>query len=98
MSTFRLAALAALLTATMPAVAQAQDGFAVEADASPLSDGELADVYGQGTPRGAFWRTSAREVAATYDQQNSALLPVTFANWFNDVGSPLIWNNVLAGR
>lgn len=97
MSLFRFAPLAALLTVVLPAMAMAQ-GTPTAMSGSRLTDSELAEVYGQGTPRGAFWRTSAQDQVVAYDQQNAALLPVTFTNWFNDVGSPLIWNNVLAAR
>lgn len=105
MSPFRsMLAAAAVAIMFVPATLAAQDyGSDGSAEAaafqgSAMSDQELSDVVGQGTPQGAFWRSSMREQSASYDQQLSAATRVTFDNWFNDVGSPMIWNNVLASR
>ncbi len=94
MSPLRFASAAALALATMPATALAEPGFG----AGALTEAELADINGRASPRSTFLLVAAEEQAMSFGQQNSALVRITFDNWFNDVGNAMIWNNVLTGR
>jgi len=92
------AALGAALLSFLPGFTAPSGGFSDKAAARPfdkvaMSDDELASVIGMGISRPGFFKQAAREQDISFGRQTSALLPVTFDNWFNDVGTPLIVAN-----
>lgn len=59
-----------------------------------LPDGDLAEIYGTGTMY-LNWRQSARDDFENFSRVTAQMMPVTFENWFNDVATPLIVDNLI---
>ena len=56
----------------------------------------LADVTGTGVGsyRHGFLNRESRDQFEAFGRQTATVMPVTFDNWFNDVGTPLIVANL----
>lgn len=76
----------------LPAAASAEaPPFAARA----LPDTDLARVHGTGFVRQASLQRAARDDFEAFGRVTAVTLPVTFDNWFNDVGAVLIVSNLL---
>lgn len=82
--------LAGCLTAAPAMAAPASTVF----DAPALDDQQLSEVRGMGLTKAGLVQTEAREHFDTFSGQVATILPLTFDNWFNDVGTPLIVANI----
>ena len=92
----KLFVVAALSCAALPSTAMAQgaEPLAMAFSRPAQTDEVLASVHGTGLDQGRFMRTASRDDWEALGRFSAQTLPLTFDNWFNDVGTPLIVANL----
>lgn len=89
-----LAALSFAMPAAASTTAVARSAPAGAAfGVAPLADANLAEVHGTGLARPDYLRRAARDEFESINRLTGETLPVTFDNWFADIGDALIISN-----
>lgn len=75
-----------------PTIQVAVPGFGVDA----VDDAELSGITGMGPLNVGLARGLIQDDWQGNARQTAGILPVTFENWFNDIGNTLVAENVRA--